>query len=185
VRLRQLDYPHLNAEQRDLAAAIASGPRGKSAGLAGPFGVWLHSPAFGQRVQAFGAYCRYGTSLAPRISELAILVCARHWNARFEWAIHAPIALQAGVAAEVVEAIRVGSTPAFEDEIAASVYAFSSELLALRKVSDATYARTRLALGEPALIELVGVLGYYGLVAMTLVAFEVEPEGVFTVKPME
>jgi len=74
----------------------------------------------------------------------------------------------------VVEAIRTGRTPDFsarEDE--AAVHAFASELTARRRVSEATYRRAVGALGLKAVVELVGILGYYTLISMTINAFEV------------
>lgn len=58
------------------------------------------------------------------------------------------------------------------------MYAFAKELLDTRKVSDVTYQRAVAELGLTAMVELVGVLGYYGLVSMTINAFEVPlPDG--------
>jgi 4-carboxymuconolactone decarboxylase len=58
------------------------------------------------------------------------------------------------------------------------VYAFAKELLDTRKVSDVTYKRAVAELSLTAVVELVGVLGYYGLVSMTINAFEVPlPDG--------
>src|SRR5262249_5504110 len=90
----RLDVPaesELNAAQRALAAAIASGPRGTFK-FRGPFAIWLHAPEIGQLAQALGAHCRYKTVLPPRLSEFAILVTARTWRAQYEWQAHAPMA---------------------------------------------------------------------------------------------
>lgn len=184
MRLPEFQPSELSEDQRALQAAMAGTPRGSTA-QGGPFAIWLHNPRFGQRVQAFGAYVRYSTSLQPRHSELAILVCARHWMAQYEWWVHAPIALRIGIAPEAIEAIRTGAPPQFDEPSDAAVYRFCEELLSNRKVSDATYARAEAALGAQALIEVVGVVGYYGLVAMTLLAFESEPPGDGRVRPME
>lgn len=184
MRLPELAAESLSEEQRAFQNALARGPRGPSA-QGGPFAVWLHNPQFGQRAQEFGAYVRYSTSLARRHSELAILVCARHWKAQYEWWVHAPIALQSGVPADVVEAIRIGATPTFDEPSDAALYHFCRELLERHKVADATYARVEAAFGAPALIELVGVLGYYSLVAMTLLTFEAQPPPEPGFKPLE
>lgn len=145
--------------------------------------MWLHSPAFGEQVQRFGAHVRYANALGPRISEFAILICARHWGAEYEWYVHAPIAAQAGVPAEAIEALRVGRDAPLADETDRVVYDFCRELLGQRRVCDATYALAEQRLGKSALVELVGLLGYYSLVALTLIAFEVLPPG--SVKQLE
>jgi 4-carboxymuconolactone decarboxylase len=176
-RLGILDEHDLSAEQRRLRDAMTTGPRGKSAASGGPFEVWLHSPAFGDQVQRFGAHVRYANSLGPRISELATLICARHWGADYEWFVHAPLARQAGIPADAIEDLRVGRELHLTDETDRAVYGFCLELLGQRRVSDATYVIAEGRLGKSALIELVGLLGYYSLVALTLIAFEVQPPG--------
>ena len=45
-------------------------------------------------------------------------------------------------------------------------------------MSDETYRRAEKELGTRGVVELVGILGYYGLISMTIVAFEVPlPDG--------
>jgi 4-carboxymuconolactone decarboxylase len=169
-RVPKLDVAALSVEQRRVYDAIAAGPRGR---VEGPLQVWLQSAGLADRAQALGAFCRFHTSLPPRLSELAILVTGAFWQARFEWYAHAPLAIAAGLDAAMVEAIRVGKTPQFSkpDEIA--VYHFARELTQNRQVADATYQQAVATLGLPAVVELVGILGYYTLVSMTLNAFEV------------
>ena len=165
-----LDEAALSPDQQRIFQAIQSGPRGI---VEGPLRVWLQSPGLAETAQQLGAFCRYGTSLPPRLSELAIILVGAHWQAGFEWAVHAPIALKAGVGADIVEAIRTGESPVFAAEDEAAVHAFSVELLRDRKVSDATFARTEALLGTAGAVDLVGVLGYYTLICMTINAFHV------------
>ena len=59
-----------------------------------------------------------------------------------------------------------------------AIYDFATELLTTRRVSDATFGRAKKELGETSVIDLVGIIGYYGLVSVTLNAFEIPlPEG--------
>jgi 4-carboxymuconolactone decarboxylase len=134
--------------------------------------VWLNSPELADRAQALGAFCRYGTTLPPRLSELAIITTGAYWKAGFEWAVHAPIALKTGLDAAAVEAIRKGEQPTFPNPNEAAVHAFAHELLHNRKVSDETYRRAEKEIGPRGLVDLVGILGYYGLISLTIVAFE-------------
>src|ERR1700730_2703699 len=103
-----LDETTLTSEQLSIFEKIRSGPRGV---VEGPLRVWIQSPVFAEHAQALGAFCRYGTQLPPRLSELAILLVGAHWRSGFEWHAHAPIAARAGVSAEAIEAIRCGRTP--------------------------------------------------------------------------
>ena len=169
-RVPDLDLERLDPEQRRVHDKIVSGPRGA---VQGPLRVWLQSAEMADRAQALGAFCRFGTSLPPRLSELAILVTGAFWRAPFEWHAHAPLAIKAGIDPAAVEAIRTGRMPQFAREDEAAVYAFASELTQLRRVSDPTYHRAVDLLGTRAVVELVGILGYYTLISMTIVAFEV------------
>jgi 4-carboxymuconolactone decarboxylase len=175
ARLPDIDLARLTPEQRQVHDTIVAGPRGK---VEGPLRVWLTSPVFAARAQELGAFCRFGTSLPPRLSELAILVTAAHWRAGFEWYAHEKFAREAGLAEAAIRAIKAGKTPTFDSENEAAVHAFARELLDTRRVSDATYARATAALEPVGVVDLVGILGYYGLISMTINAFEVPaPDG--------
>lgn len=169
-RLPDIDPAKLDPEQRRVHDAILSGPRGI---VEGPLRVWVNNPGLADKAQALGAYCRYGTSLPQRLSELAIVTTGAHWRAGFEWAVHAPIALNAGLGEDVLEAIRQGREPEFAAADERAVYAFTVELLRERRVSAPTYAGALEAVGRTGVIDLVGILGYYGLISMTINAFEV------------
>lgn len=165
----------LTPAQRKVYDAIVAGPRGK---VVGPLRVWLTSPELAERAQELGAFCRFGTKLPPRLSELAILVTGAFWRAGFEWYAHAPIAEKAGVSTAAIEAIRAGREPKFAREDEAAVYRFARELWTTHRVEDATYRRTAELIGSEGAVELVGILGYYGLISMTINAFEVPlPKG--------
>jgi 4-carboxymuconolactone decarboxylase len=170
ARTPELVYAELDADQRRVYDAIIAGPRGQ---VQGPLKVWLQSAQLADRAQALGAFCRFGSSLSPRLSELAIIVMGAYWRAGFEWFAHAPIAIKAGIDPAAVEAIRSGREPTFAKPDEAAVYAFAHELLATRAVSDATFQNAIAQLGRKGVVELTGILGYYGLISMTIKAFEV------------
>ena len=169
-RLQPLNPETMGAEQRRVYDMIASGPRGR---VEGPLLAWLQSPGLAERAQALGAFCRYGTCLTPNLSELAILVTAEYWRAPFEWYAHAPIAAKAGHTAENIEALRTGKTPSFTQEDERIVYDYARELLRTRQVSDATASRAHKILGDTGVVDLIGILGYYGLISMTINATKV------------
>ncbi len=150
---------------------ILNGPRGN---LNGPFLGWIHSPELARHAQKLGAFCRYHTGLPLRLSELAILVTAARWRSQAEWHIHLPIALDAGVPAE---ALRLGATPRFQDANDRLIHAFAAELHDGKRVSDATYEAAVARFGHTVVINLVGLLGYYTLVAMTLNIFGMRTQG--------
>ena len=173
-RLPDFDPSRATPEQKAVLDEILSGPRGN---LNGPFLGWIHSPELAQHAQRLGAFCRYQTGLPLRLSELAILVTAQRWQAQAEWYIHHPIALEAGVPEAVAEAIRNGQRPAFDHADDALIFDFASELYDAKRVSDAIWTKTVERFGHTVTINLVGLLGYYALVAMTLNVFGMRAEG--------
>lgn len=174
-RLPQLDPEKFSPEQKKVHEAILKGPRGK---VVGPLKVWLNNPGLAEHAQALGAYARFNSSLPPRLSELAICVTGAFWKANFEWYAHAPLAIKAGIDPAAIEAIRTGGTPKLVKSDEQVIYQFAHELLTTRRVSKATFERAKSELGETSVIDLVGIIGYYGLVSVTLNAFELPlPEG--------
>jgi len=175
ARLPELDPSKFSPEQKKVHEAILAGPRGK---VVGPLKVWLNNPGLAEHAQALGAYCRYGTSLPPRLSELAICTTGAFWKANYEWFAHAPLAVKAGIDPAKLETIRSGGTPTFEKADEQAIYDFTSEMLNTRRVSPATFERATKEFGQTGVIDLVGIIGYYGLVSVTLNAFELPvPDG--------
>jgi len=174
-RLTLIDEPHMTNAQRGLLETIRSGPRGPSITPRGPFAVWMHAPEFGHLAQALGAYCRYNTALPPRLSEFAILCTARLWRAQYEWFAHAPMAEKSGVKPKTIEDLRLGRMPKSAPKDERAVYFFVRELYKTRRVTDRTYKRVQSLLGDAATVELVGILGYYALISMTLNVFRMLP----------
>ena len=114
-RIADITESALTPRQREVYAAIT-----KSRGhVGGPLRVWVNSPELAARAQELGAFCRYHSSLPPRLSELVIVIMGAHWKAAYEWNAHAQIALRAGVPADVIEAIRTGPSPNVQRRTAA------------------------------------------------------------------
>lgn len=174
-RLPLVDEAHMNSAQRALLDSLRAGPRGASITPRGPFAVWMHAPELGELAQKLGAHCRYKTALSPRLSEFAILCTARLWRAQYEWFAHAPMAEKAGVKPKTIENLKSGRAPKSAPRDEQAIYAFVQELYKTRRVSDRTYKRLHSLLGDSALVELVGILGYYALISMTLNTFRMQP----------
>lgn len=141
--------------------------------LVGPFNAWLHVPKIGRRLSSLGAYLRFRTSIERRLSEVAICTVGAHWHSEFEFFAHAPMALEHGVDASVIDALRAGETPAFAREDEQIVFEVARQLLNDRRVTDSTYAAAEAMLGEAGMVELVALIGYYCVISMLLNLFEV------------
>jgi 4-carboxymuconolactone decarboxylase len=148
---------------------------GSRGDVIGPFRVLLHSPELARRVAEVGAFVRFESSVPAVDRELAILVAARTLDCRFEWAAHAPLARRAGVREEAIAAVAGRRAPRGLTATEAEVFAYTVQLLRDHRVEPAAFAALRDRLGLRALVELNTAIGYYGLIAATLNAFEVEP----------
>lgn len=141
-------------------------------GFAGPYAVFIRNPELAERIDQLGIYLRDGTSLEQNLSEVAILAAARHWNAQFEWVIHEIIARRVGIDEGVMENIRQGRRPKFEDEEEEAVYDYTTELFLKREVQDTVHERTVSLLGENGVVELVCIVGFYSMIAIACNAFQ-------------
>ena len=175
-RFPELTPDQMTPAQKQVADAIVSGPRGS---IRGPFNAWLRSPELADRLQKVGEHIRYRSSLPARLNEFAILITARHWNAKFEWYAHYPLALRGGLKPEVAADLAKGLKPRGMAADEAAVYDFCVELRRDRRVSDATYAAVHKLFGDQGVVDLIAVNGYYDLVSMTLNVAEVPapPDG--------
>ena len=159
-------------EQRAIHQAILAGPRGK---LVGPLRAVLRVPALAGPWQELGAHLRYGTGLTRRQSELVILTVARHWSSELEWKIHADEAAQAGIENAVITAIRERRSPLIKDAVEKRLHSFTANILLTGDVADEIHAELTAALGEPTMVELVTLIGYYTMVALMLNAQAILP----------
>jgi 4-carboxymuconolactone decarboxylase len=179
TRLRPITRDELTDEQARLWDGITAN-RGAgiestdaAGGLIGPFNAFVHVPEVGRRLTALGGYLRFDSSIERRLTEVAICTVGAHWRSEFEFWAHAPMALEHGVSATVVDALREGRRPEFEREDERIVHAVTSKLLVERRVDDETYAAAAALLGDRGMVELAALVGYYCLVSMTLNLFEV------------
>jgi 4-carboxymuconolactone decarboxylase len=172
----------MDAAQQAVLDKILSGPRGR---IQGPLRAALHNPELADRWQALGALLRYGTSLPPRLSEIAILVTGRACNSPFEWYAHRIEGEKAGLEAPLLEALLAQAEPPLMSRDDAIVWRYAVELNRDKSVSDATYAEAVERFGPRTVVELTALVGYYTMVAMTLNCHEIPlPEGVSPAFPL-
>jgi 4-carboxymuconolactone decarboxylase len=164
-RLPPLADIELTQSQRRAAAELAGGPRGA---VVGPFIPALRSPEFMQRLEKLGSYLRFENALGARLTEFVILLTARRWNQAFEWSVHARSAARQGIGGEIIDAIRQGAQPAGLTPQERVAYELFNELDVSTRVSDRVYARAVAAFGEQGVIDLIGTIGYYTMLAMIL-----------------
>ena len=152
----------------DQAAAVAELEAVRGIAPRGPWIPLLRSPEVMLRARAMGDYLRFESSLPPRLSEFLILLTAREWSQSYEWYAHYRIALDAGLDPATVEAVAQGRVPENMSEEESALHALFTELNRDKRVSDAAYARVDAAFGERGVIDALGIIGYYTLLAMVM-----------------
>lgn len=146
--------------------------RGK---VVGPFTVLLHRPELARRTAELGAYVRFESILGAVDRELAIIALARELDCQFEWAYHVLEARKVGVREEAIAAVREARMDGLTPE-EALIVRYVGLLFRRHRVDQATFDALRARLGVDGLVELTATVGYYGMLACTLNAFEVTPE---------
>ena len=155
----------MNDAQRAAADALINGPR---KGVYGPFLPLLRSPQLLDRVAKMGEYLRFESVLDARVRELATCAVARHVTNQFEWVMHAPLALKAGVSQGTMDALRAGARPRQLPADEEAALDFTRELLGTHGVSDPTYAAALAAFGEQGVVELAALVGYFAMVSWVM-----------------
>jgi 4-carboxymuconolactone decarboxylase len=123
-----------------------------------------------------GEFLRYQTSLARRSSELVILITSREKQCPTIWVIHEPLAREAGVPYEIIEALQSDRRPPFNDPTEAALYELCTQLHRTHTAEGAAVQKLVSAIGSKAAVEVIGLCGYYTMVAMTLNAFAIDSD---------
>ena len=164
-RLPTIPPAQYTAEQKQAAADFEAA---RKVPVFGPFEPLMHSPQVMTLARSMGDYLRYKSAIGTTLSELAILVTAREWTQDYEWYVHRPIAVKAGIKPAIADAIADGRRPEGLSEDESIVYDFTIELHRNKRVSDATFARAEKRFGKQGVVDLTGISGYYTLLAMQL-----------------
>ena len=172
TRLSLSAYDQLSTDQKRVYDDIAAGPRGS---VRGPLAIWLNRPELADAAQSLGRYCRYDCSLPKKLRELAILTTARIWDAEFEWAAHVDHARDAGLSEDIIHALRNDQEVPLTTEAETVVYSVTQTLNTTRALPDDLYKQALDILGRDQLVDLIGLLGYYALISMTIKAFDIDP----------
>jgi 4-carboxymuconolactone decarboxylase len=175
MRIKLLSPDGMNADQKAIYEEAIAGKRGAAPA---PMMAWLNSPDMARHATRLGEQLRFNTLFPPKLSEIAILVTARHWTAHYEWWAHKRLALKGGLGIAIIDAIRDRRTPVFDDPKAAMIYDVAKSLHEGHGLAQPLYDQAIALLGERGVVEIIGLCGYYTMVSMTLNTFEFGlPEG--------
>ena len=167
-RFTELRLDQLTPEQQKMVTMLTTPPRnGKITNP--PFNVFARSPALGVLLLQVSDYVRFNSSLPPRLSEFAIMIAARQWSQLYEWRAHYPLAIKGGLDRAILVDLGANKHPEGMKDDEAALYDFCMEMYRDKKVSDATLQSALSKFGERGIMDLIGIIGYYDLVSMTLI----------------
>jgi 4-carboxymuconolactone decarboxylase len=175
----------MSPAQQQAADELIAGPR---KAVFGPFVPLMRSPELMSRIGRVGEYLRFQGTLNDRLRELVTCVAARHVANQFEWLMHAPLALKAGVSQATLDAIAAGKCPRDLPADEAFAIDFTQELLHNHGVCDTTYAQAVSMLGEAGVMELTSLIGYFVMIcwAMNVARTPALPvQGTVTFDPLQ
>jgi 4-carboxymuconolactone decarboxylase len=176
VRFPILTPEEMSPRQKEVAAAIADGPRG---GIRGPFLALIHNPELANCVQQLGEHLRFGNTLSLAQIELVVLTVARHWSCQYEWFAHERVArTKTDLADGIIKALALGQTPPNMTIEEATLHALAKESLANGEPSDAVYDQAAKLFGRAGVLDALALTGYYSMMAMVLNSSKIPlPEG--------
>src|SRR5262249_25726602 len=157
------------AEHRGTCESIVQ----RRGAVQGPFTMFLHSPELAGRVAHLGAYVRFEGSLDMRVRVLAAMTVAREFEAVYVWGAQTGGARRLGVPEATISAIRENHSRGVPAEDA-EIIDFTRQLLRRHRIDAAAFGKLRTRFGNDGLIQLTGAIGYYGTLAMTVNACELE-----------
>ena len=138
-----------------------------------PWSVLLRVPALLVPALQMRLHYLSESVLGQRLTEFAIVIAARRWTNNFEWNAHYGAAVTAGLKPEIIAAVAQGRRPERMADDEAILYDFCTELQYNQSVSDPTYARALTTFGEPGIVEMASIEGYYTYLAMVMNAARV------------
>lgn len=172
-RFAPLKPDELSPPQKEWADSISGPPR--NAKFANPpYRAYIRNPELAPKLSAMSDYLRWNSSLPARLSEFAILITARQWTAQYEWFAHYPLAMKAGLDPQVAKDIASGVRPQAMKDDEAALYDLAMALYRDKKVSDEVYRAAQAKFGERGIMDIIGLIGYYDLVSMTLITMQAE-----------
>ncbi len=169
MRIKLLSPEEMSPEQKQTYDEAIAGKRGRPPA---PMMAWLNSPEMARHATRLGEVLRFDTIFPAKLSEIAILVTARHWTSHYEWFAHKRLALQGGMDPKIADDIRDRRTPAFDDPKAKMIYDVAKSLHEGHGLTQALYDEAVEVLTLRGVVEVIGLCGYYTMVSMTLNTFE-------------
>ncbi len=169
-RFSPLNLGQLSPEQQKMATILTTPPRAGGRINSGPFNAYARSPGLGLLLLQVSDYVRFNSSLPPRLSEFAIMIAARNWSQPYEWRAHYPLAVKGGLNPQILADLGAGARPKDMKPDETALYDFCTQMYHDKNVSDAAFKAALDTFGERGVMDLIGVIGYYDIASMALIA---------------
>lgn len=140
------------------------------------FGIMAHGDRLLPEFSKFGGYLLNRTKLDPILREIAIIRVGILSKARYEVHQHDQIGRQLGMSEALIRACREGPSSPALDPLQKLVMAFTDDVVANVRASDASYDPLAKQLSAQEMQELVMTIGFYMTVSRFLENFDVEIE---------
>ncbi len=170
ARIQIIDRADMNAEQARVYDAAKQG----SGIVGGPYYAYIRLPKLFEAAQNLRELLAAGP-LSKREQQIANLVVARHWNARYPWFAQVRRSLSLGITQAVIDAINARRTPELAEARERTCFTVAHELLANKGLSDETYAAAEKTMGLEGLVALVASIGSFSMTCMTAGTFAIDP----------
>ena len=139
-------------------------------------GTQLRHPALAKAALPLNAHVAKGITVSTRVRELLILRIAWRQRCEYEYAQHIRQGKQAGLSDAEIERVQEGPDAPGWDPIDADLLRAVDELHTVARIQDATWARLAVHFSPTQLMDIVHIVGCYGVASMFCNTFGVQLE---------
>ena len=182
ARLPLLNRAELDTEGQRRYDVIVNPDSRYADGPWGQVAMWMYSPLMVEHIFPAGTYLRFGTQKDPRLTELALLSTAREVRSQYEWSVHEPAAVAAGLEPEIIDIVKRRTPLDAVDDVPGlgererTLIQFAREVVSDERLSSPTFAQALALFGDKDMMNLAWLVGYYNFVNITLKIFDIQLE---------
>lgn len=160
-------FQNLSSDTQELVDQLTR-KRGK---LQGVYRTLLLHPELAERVALLGDFVRFEGVLTSRQKEVLILATARELGARFVWQQHEPVALQAGMSQQSIEALRARC--ALDDRVDNTFAEFARNVARGEPLAEQRFEDVKRITSLEGCVEAATICGFYHMITCLITSFEV------------
>ena len=174
-RYRELPVNEMSSEMKD-AYDFTMKLRGV---VPGPHKIWLANPVLSKTIVPTGYYYQKESTLTKAEIEIATSIINGQWRAAYSNYEHEQIGEKQGhLDPKAVVSLIAGLPTSFSDPREQCVYELALTLANQRVVPTGLFKRCKELLGEAGIIDVTVLMGWFTMVSLTLMAFDVPSNAV-------